>query len=162
MVIRCCRKPLLKISLGGRSTVVVLQSRTRRKCFAAVQQGARNRFAQDSRLRPDKILVTDLLRNAERIFETAASADGAELESGTLAILIGQDGGIHMLMGNDWPLESLQSHHGASAAYRVSRTGSMVRVEGKSRTSSCVLESEPGAAVAMRMLTNHPRYLLAA
>ena len=106
--------------------------------------------------------MTDLLRNAERIFETAASAEGAELESGTLAILIGQDGGIHMLMNTDWPLESLQSHHGASAAYRISRTGSQVRVEGKSRTSSCVLESEPAGAVARRMLMDRPRYLLAA
>jgi hypothetical protein len=106
--------------------------------------------------------VTDLLRNAERIFETAASVEGAELESGTLSILIGDDGAIHMLMGTDWPLESLQSHHGASAAYRVSRTGSQVRVEGKSRTSSCVLESESAAAVARRMLTDSPRYLLAA
>jgi hypothetical protein len=106
--------------------------------------------------------VTDLLRNAERIFETAASADGAELESGTLAILIGQDGAIHMLMDTDWPLESLQSHHGATAAYRVSRTGSQVRVEGKSRTSSCVLESEPAASIARRMLMDRPRYLLAA
>jgi hypothetical protein len=106
--------------------------------------------------------VTDLLRNAERIFETAASAEGAKLESGSIAILIGQDGAIHMLMDTDWPLDSLQSHHGASAAYKVSRTGSQVRVEGKSHTSSCVLESEPAAAVARRMLTDRPRYLLAA
>lgn len=106
--------------------------------------------------------MTDFLTNAERIFETAASADGSELESGDLAILIGQDGAIHMLMGSDWPLNSLQQHHGASAAYRVSRSGVQVRVEGKSRTGSCLLQSELPSAVAKRMLADRPRYLLAA
>jgi hypothetical protein len=77
--------------------------------------------------------VTDLLRDAERILETAASTDGVELESGNLAILIGHDGAIRMLRGTDWPLESLQAHHGSSAAYRVTRIGSQVRVEGKNR-----------------------------
>jgi hypothetical protein len=120
------------------------------------------RPAQGFEERIDKSLVTDLLRNAERIFETAASAEGAELESGTLAILIGQDGAIRMVMDTDWSLESLQAHHGASAAYKVTRTAAQVRVEGKSRTNSCVLESEPPAAVAKRMLMDRPRYLLAA
>jgi hypothetical protein len=106
--------------------------------------------------------VTDFLANAERIFETAASADGAELESGNVAILIGQDGAIHMLMGSDWPLNALQQHHGASAAYRVSRSGAQVRVEGKSRTGSCLLQSELPSVVAKRMLADRPRYLLAA
>jgi hypothetical protein len=106
--------------------------------------------------------VTDLLRDAERILETAASTDGVELESGNLAILIGQDGAIRMLMGTDWPLESLQARHGAGAAYRVSRLGSHVRVEGKSRTGSCVLESEAPGVIAKRILTDRPRYLLGA
>jgi hypothetical protein len=106
--------------------------------------------------------MTDLLRNAERIFETATSAAGSELESGDLAILVGQDGGIRMVMGTDWPLDSLQAHHGASAAYKVSRTASQVRVEGKSRTSSCVLESQSASAVARRLLADSPRYLLSA
>jgi hypothetical protein len=104
--------------------------------------------------------MTDFLANAERIFDTAASADGAELESGNLAILIGQDGAIRMLMGSDWPVDRLQSHHGASAAYRVSRRGAQVRVEGKSRTGSCLLQSEPPALVARRLLADRPRYLL--
>src|SRR5579859_3024771 len=110
----------------------------------------------------DKDLVTDFLINAERILATAASADGSELESGGLSILIGQDGAIHMLMGSDWPLDSLQAHHGASAAYRVSRNGAQVRVEGKSRTGSCLLQSELPSAAARRLLVDRPRYLLAA
>lgn len=106
--------------------------------------------------------MTNLLRDAGRILETATAAGGGEFESESLAILIGQDGAIRLLMDNDWPLASLQAHHGASAAYRVSRTGAQVRVEGKSRGSSCVLESETPAATALRMLSGRPRYLLAA
>jgi len=107
-------------------------------------------FARDDLFfHTDKHLVTGFLENAERIFETAASAQG-----GDLAIVIGQDGNIRMLMGSDWPLDSLQSHHGAQAAYRVSRSGSQVRVEGKSRTGSCVLQSEPVSSVARRLLAD--------
>jgi len=106
--------------------------------------------------------LTDFLQNAERIFETATSADGMELESGNLAILIGQDGGIRMLMGTDWPLHSLESHYGAEAAYRISRSASQVRVEGKSRSASCLLQSEPVSSIAKRLLADRPRYLLAA
>src|SRR5471030_1608680 len=106
--------------------------------------------------------VTDFLQNAERIFETATSAEGVELESGNLAILIGQDGAIRMLMGSDWPLHSLEAHYGAQAAYRISRSASQVRVEGKSRTASCLLESEPVSSIARRLLADRPRYLLAA
>lgn len=106
--------------------------------------------------------MTDFLQNAERIFETATSAQGMELESGNVAILIGQDGGIRMLMGSDWPLHSLEAHYGAQAAYRIIRTADQVRVEGKSRAATCVLESEPESSVARRLLADRPRYLLAA
>jgi hypothetical protein len=106
--------------------------------------------------------VTNLLRDAERILETAAFTEGVELESGNLAILIGQDGAIRMLMGTDWPLESLQAQHSSRAAYRVRRLGSHVRVEGRSRTGSCVLESEAPGAIAKRILADRPRYLLGA
>ena len=119
-------------------------------------------FSLASPARFDKYLVTDFLQNAERILETAASADGVELESGNFSILISQDGAIRMVMCSDWPLDSLQAQHGAKVAYRVSRNGAQVRVEGKSRTGSCVLESEPVSSVAKRILVDRPRYLLAA
>lgn len=104
--------------------------------------------------------MTDLLRNAESILNTAASNQG-ELESGSLAILVSDDGAIRMLMGTDWPIDSLHSHYGATA-YRVSCSGGQVRVEGKSRGASCVLESTTAAGAAKRLLENRPRYLLEA
>jgi hypothetical protein len=119
-------------------------------------------FAHTSLDLIDKVSVTDFLQNAESIFETAAAADGVELESGSVSILISQEGSIRMVMGSDWTLESLQQHHGSKAAYRVSRSGAILRVEGKSRNGSCLLQSEPAASVAKRMLADRPRYLLAA
>jgi hypothetical protein len=99
--------------------------------------------------------VTDFLADAERIFETALSGDGE------VSILIGDDGALRMIMGSDWPLDSLQSHHGARAAYQVRRSAGQVRVEGKSATARCLLQSEPAAAVAKRFLFDRNRYYLA-
>jgi hypothetical protein len=48
-----------------------------------------------------------------------------------MTIVIGEDGGIHMLADSDWPLESLVLHHGAGAAYRVTQEGNIVRVEAR-------------------------------
>lgn len=106
--------------------------------------------------------MTDFLNNAGRIFETASSTAGSELESGAISILIGEDGAIRMVMGSDWPLISLESHYGARAAYRVSRDDRRLRVEGRSGTASCLLQSEPAPSVARRLLADRPRYILAA
>ena len=112
--------------------------------------------------RADKPSVKDLLANAQRIFETATSVAGEELESGELSILIGYDGAIRMVQCSDWPLDSLERRHGARAAYRVQRTAGQVRVEGKSGTASCLLKTDRTSAVARRLLADRPRYVLAA
>ena len=102
--------------------------------------------------------MTGFLDNAQRILETAVSAgDNAGTES--LAILIGADGGIHMVMGSDWPLDSLRAHHGAPSGYRVSRRGGRVEVEGKSREQTCLLTSAPALSAARQILTNRRQYL---
>lgn len=105
------------------------------------------------------IFVTDLFRNAEQILSTAVCGESAELESQSLAILISEDGAIRMLMGTDWPVDTLRSHYGATA-YRISRCDGRVRVEGKSRSSSCVLESTSPTGIMKRLLEARPRYLL--
>ena len=60
--------------------------------------------------------MSDFLDNAQRILETAASTPG-EAATESLAILIGAEGGIHIVMGSDWPLDSLRAHHGAPALF---------------------------------------------
>ena len=67
--------------------------------------------------------------NALRIFEAAESIGDAG-EAPDMAILISEGGGIRMISQSgqsDWPLESLRVEHGASMAYRVTRSDAKVR-----------------------------------
>jgi len=74
---------------------------------------------------------------AAGILETAqAAADPANL-----TILIGPQGSIHMVADSDWGLDALRQHHGARAAYRVSRNSRSVLVEGREGARTCRLET---------------------
>jgi hypothetical protein len=106
--------------------------------------------------RPISFLVRDLLANTESIFQTALAGEGE------VSILIGQDGAIRMLTGADWSLEALQAYHGARAVYRVERNGGRLRVEGRSSSASCVLDTGQTTSMARRLLADRPRYVLTA
>ena len=80
--------------------------------------------------------MSAFLRHAEEIFATARTAGTEDCD---LSILVNREGGIHMIAGADWQLESLRAHHGASAAYRVHRSRGSVRLEARSATQSCTL-----------------------
>lgn len=71
-----------------------------------------------------------------------------------MTILINQEGRIHMLAENDWPLDSLTWHHGAKAAYRVSENTGRIRVEAREGVKTCVLESPKPAQIARLLLGN--------
>jgi hypothetical protein len=86
----------------------------------------------------DKVFVNAFLRNAEELFAIARRGTG---EDGDFSVLVGSDGGIHMVYGSDWGLEPLRQHHGARAAYRVTRSAGRVALEGRSLGASCRLES---------------------
>ena len=58
-----------------------------------------------------------------------------------MTILISPEGGIRMVAGSDWPLESLGAYHGARMAYRVSQNQTGVRVEGRAEGRRCMLET---------------------
>ncbi len=91
------------------------------------------------------------LDDAAAILETAeAAAESAN--AGNVTILISPQGGIHMLSDSDWPLASLEAHHGSRTAYRVSQTGGHVTVEGRCGNQRCRLETEHPQAVARRLL----------
>ena len=64
-----------------------------------------------------------------------------------MTILIGWSGAIRVVADSEWPLSSLQVEHGARLAYRVTEREGWVRVEGRSGSESCVLESSAAAAV---------------
>lgn len=86
--------------------------------------------------------MSSFLQHAEEILRTAQQGGEEDCE---LAILVGWDGGIHMLSEPGWELEPLRLDHGAQAAYRVVRKGGRVRLEARSAGQSCVSETERGA-----------------
>ena len=110
----------------------------------------------------DKGVVSLLLDNAVRIFETAETTSHSGEDLPGMALLIGNQGSIHIVADCDWPLDSLAAHHGAEMSYRVSRKNGRVSVEGHAGRENCRLEREPVKSVARRLLVNQPKYLLAA
>lgn len=90
--------------------------------------------------------------DAQSIFETARQASLAGSSDCDWAILIGPRGGIHILDSTGWALPCLLTQHGAQTAYRVTREGGHVRLEGRSGSGSCVLTSETPAETARGLL----------
>lgn len=105
--------------------------------------------------------MSRFLDNAARIFEAAESALESGNEPSDIAILIDPEGGIHMVAGSDWPLDSLQAHHGAQMAYRVSRQEQTVRVQGRAGWQTCSFETAKPDRVAHHLLAAIPQYQLA-
>jgi len=103
----------------------------------------------------DKKFVSTFWQHAEEIFAAAEQGGPEDCE---WSILMSRDGGIHMLSGAEWELEPLRLHHGARAAYHVSRRGGGVRVEARSANESCVLEARRPVRLP-GLVPDFPRYL---
>jgi len=82
-------------------------------------------------------------------------------ELSTMTILIGQEGSIRLIAESDWPLDSLQAHHGAQMVYRVGQRQETVRLEGREGGRTCLLESEKLNGETRRLLAAHNPYHLA-
>lgn len=63
-----------------------------------------------------------------------------------------------MVVDSDWPLESLQAHHGAQMAFRVSEQETSVRVEGRAGWQTCLLKTAKPSRVARLLLGSRPYY----
>lgn len=98
--------------------------------------------------------------NTRRIFETATT--GGTAADDRLVITLSQEGGMRIFCDSDWAPESLAREYGACESYVVTRCRGSVRVEGRGSGETCVVQSEPPAAVARRLLSNQTRYLLSA
>jgi hypothetical protein len=83
--------------------------------------------------------MDSFLENAQRIFEVAASA--SRDSSDDFALLIQPDGGLHFVMESPFSLEAAAVYTGATTAYRITRSGGGVRVEGRSAGRGCVVET---------------------
>ena len=73
-----------------------------------------------------------------------------------MTILISAGGGIRMIADSDWPLDSLQQHHGAEMAYRVSQSAIITRVEGRAGSRTCLFETEKPERAARALLHASP------
>ena len=82
-------------------------------------------------------------------------------ELSTMTILIGQEGNVRLIAESDWPLDSLQAHHGAQMVYRIGQRQETVRLEGREGARTCLLESEKLNRAAQRLLAAHNPYQLA-
>lgn len=98
--------------------------------------------------------------NAAKIFDAAQDALSAGFTPSEMSILIRRDGGIHVVAGCDWPLESLQAHHGAQMAYRVSQQGGTVRVSGRADSRTCLFEAAKPNWAARQLLGAPVAYTL--
>lgn len=96
------------------------------------------------------------MKHAEEIFLAAREGGPDDCE---MSILVSRDGSIHMLAGADWELEPLRMHHGARAAYRISRKAGGVRLEARSADGSCLLQTRQPARLMPAMLPDFPQYL---
>jgi hypothetical protein len=91
--------------------------------------------------------VSRFVDNAVQILNAAESAVESGHTPSDMTILITPEG-IRMIADSDWPLDSLQLQHGAEMAYRVSRSAINVRVEGRTGSRTCLLETvKPECAV---------------
>lgn len=104
--------------------------------------------APSQTLQSDKPQVDAFTTRASEILKAAENA-GSPSE---MTILIGHDGGIHMVAGSDWPLDSLSLHHGAKEAFRVSQINGLAKVEGRAGTRTCIIQAVTPAETARRLL----------
>lgn len=93
-----------------------------------------------------------LATHASELMSAAESALRAGNTVSDMTIVIGRAGGLRMIAGADWPLDSLTAHYGAREVYQITERRSKVRVEGRGESGSCVLESVTPAHAARLLL----------
>lgn len=91
----------------------------------------------------------------------AAAGNAPGQDDTDLAVLVRQDGSLHVVMEAGWHPEAAAAHYGAQTVYRIRRTEGRVRVEGRSGADHCLLESRSEGLIARQLLSGVPRYLKA-
>jgi hypothetical protein len=106
--------------------------------------------------------MSAFLKDAEKIFESARMVSGGDNSQSDLAIIINRQGGIQFVEATGWHLGSLEANYGARTVYRVSRGGGKVRVEGKSGSETCILESRSQSKIAQQLFGGRGAHYLTA
>jgi hypothetical protein len=86
--------------------------------------------------------VSRFLDDARAILEAAESASRSGHAVSDFTMLIGRDGAIRILAASDWPLDRLLAERNARAAYRVGESNDRIRVEARTASQSCRIESD--------------------
>lgn len=105
--------------------------------------------------------MSRFLENAQRIFQTAEEAALAGLQPSEMTIFIGPEGGIQMISGTEWSLESLAWARGAQMAYRVSQQNHTVTVVGRAGSRTCLFRAETSNGTARQLLSSQALYSVA-
>lgn len=96
--------------------------------------------------------MSRFIENAAKLLDAAETALQAGQVPSDMTILVSSTGGIRMIADSDWPLDSLRTHHGADMAYRITEHRHSVRIEGRSGTNKCLLETPKPAQTARLLL----------
>ncbi len=96
--------------------------------------------------------MSPFAENVQQLLDAAQSAASRGETCSEMTILIGQDNGIHMIAGSDWPLDSLALDRGARAAYRITGLDGRIRVEGREGPRHCVMQTTDPARTARLLL----------
>jgi hypothetical protein len=100
--------------------------------------------------------MSRFLEDAGRIFEAAESVSASGQVVSDVTILVGAEGGVHLLADSDWPLDRLLAERGAWTAYRVSERAGQVKLEGRAGARACLLQAETPQSIARRLLNSIP------
>jgi len=100
----------------------------------------------------DTYSVIRFTEQTYEILEAAESADRRGVSCPEWTLLITHEGAIRMIADSDWPLDSLAGEHGAQAAYRVIEDHQGLRVEARSGSRSCTIQSTTPRRAARLLL----------
>lgn len=113
--------------------------------------------AQSGATAADKSIVSTFLDNGRRIFDVARAESTAE--DIDFALMVREDGGLHLIMGSPLSLEGASVHAGAATGYRVTRSGGALKICGHSYGQTLVLEDRTAQrSCHSRLLRDQPLY----
>jgi hypothetical protein len=96
--------------------------------------------------------VDGLIENARRMLEAATAADRAGRPVTTYAVYLTGQGGFQMVAGVEEPLAASRAARGARAAWRITRQGGNLCVEGEGEGARCRLETASANRAAACLL----------
>lgn len=96
--------------------------------------------------------------NAQKLLHAAVDAAIAGGHTESMTVVVGVEGGIHLLANNDWSLDRLAAERGATMVYRVTNAHGSIDVVGQNGADRCHLTTQAPAKLFESILRDEPRY----